>query len=392
MRVLVWQELFWPYIGGVEVLATKLFGALRQRGWEFVVVTRQDSSDLPAQADYQGISVYRYPFPWNAFANGNIDELLQIRHQIARLMREFSPHLVHLNSFGPSFFFYHNIRYANSVPLVVSLHTTPLSDPGASLTVDGLFRKTLHSATWVTSVSEAVLRQARQLVPEISSHSSVVNNGFDTQAEPAPLPFDPPCLLCLGRLNAVKGFDLAIAALTSIKKHFPSVRLIIAGDGPERRALEEQVAHEKLSDSVEFLGWVPPEQVSKLLNRATAVLMPSHREGLPSAAIEAALMARPVVATRVGGVPEVVVDQETGLLVDPGDWRSLASAIEFLLAKPEAATQFGQAARQRIQRLFSFGRYIDDYDALYRKLITVDTTKPALYPSGITPRKWRPLE
>ena len=375
MRVLVWQELFWPYIGGIEVLATKLFAALRQRGWEFVVVTRQDCPDLPARADYQGISVRRYPFPWNAFANGNIDQLLQIRQQITCLMREFNPDLVHLNSFGPSFFFYHNIPRARLVPLVVTLHTTPRSViPGTSLTSDSLFRKTLDHAAWVTCVSGAVLRQARQIAPEISSHSSVIYNGFGTQDAPVPLPFDPPCLLCVGRLIPEKGFDLAIAALASIRESFPRVRLIFAGDGPERRALEERVTHEKLSDLVEFLGWVPPEQVSKLLNRATAVLMPSHREGLPSVAIEAALMARPVVATRIGGISEVIVDQETGLLVDPGDWRSLAGAIEFLLVKPEAATQFGQAARKRIQRLFSFERYIDDYDALYRKLITIHKT------------------
>lgn len=374
MRILVWQELFWPYIGGIEVLATKLLAALRQRGWEFVVVTRQDSPDLPTQAEYQGIPVYRYPFPWNAFADGNIDQLLQIRHQITCRMREFNPHLVHLNSFGPSFFFYHNIPQPRLVPLAVTLHTTPKSViPGASLTPGGLFQKTLRRAAWVTCVSEAVLRQARELAPGISSHSSVVYNGFDAQAEPAPLPFDPPCLLCLGRLIPEKGFDLAIAALASMRESFPRARLIIAGDGPERRALEEQVAHEKLSRSVEFLGWVPPEEVSKLINRATAVLMPSHREGLPSAAIEAALMGRPIVATQLGGIPEVVVHEKTGLLVSEGDGGALARAILFLLHNPRVAKSFGGAARMRAQELFSFSRYVDSYDELYRKMVG---TKP----------------
>jgi glycosyltransferase involved in cell wall biosynthesis len=373
MRVLVWQELFWPCIGGIEVLATRLFATLRQRGWEVVAVTRQDSPDLPARSDYGDISVRRYPFPWNAFANGNIDQLLQIRHQIACLMREFNPDLVHLNSFGPSFFFYHNIPRARSAPLVVTLHTTPRSViPGTSLTPEGLFRKTLHQAAWVTCVSEAVLRQARQIAPEISSHSSVVYNGFDIQDAPAPLPFDPPCLLCVGRLIPEKRFDLAIAALASIRETFPRVCLIIAGDGPERRALQEQVTREKLSESVEFLGWVPPAQVSKLLNRTTAVLMPSHREGLPSVAIEAALMARPIVATQVGGLPEVVIHKTTGLLVSEGDREQLVRAILFLLHNPCIAETFGDAARVRAQELFSFRRYVDSYEDLYRKMISAN--------------------
>jgi glycosyltransferase involved in cell wall biosynthesis len=80
----------------------------------------------------------------------------------------------------------------------------------------------------------------------------------------------------------------------------------------------------------------------------------------------------------VGGVPEIVVEQQTGLLVDPGDWRALAEAIEFLLAQPQAATQFGQAARRRIQTFFSFERYIDAYDALYTKLITGDSTATSI--------------
>jgi glycogen synthase len=91
-------------------------------------------------------------------------------------------------------------------------------------------------------------------------------------------------------------------------------------------------------------------------------------------ALEAGIMARPVVASRVGGIPEIVVEQETGLLVDPGDWRVLADRIEFLLAHPKAAIQFGEAARRRIQTVFSFERYIDAYDALYARLITGDST------------------
>jgi len=87
-------------------------------------------------------------------------------------------------------------------------------------------------------------------------------------------------------------------------------------------------------------------------------------------ALEAALMARPVVATRVGGLLEVVVHQQTGLLVEQEDSHGLAEAIASLLDHPETATEMGQAARQRAQKVFSWKQCVDAYDALYQKLIT----------------------
>jgi glycogen(starch) synthase len=182
------------------------------------------------------------------------------------------------------------------------------------------------------------------------------------------LPFHPPQLLCLGRLSQEKGFDVAVKAFASLIDRFPNVRLRIAGDGPMRLALEDQAVQLKISHSVDFVGWVPPEKVPALLNESTAVIMPSHREGLPSVAVEAALMGRPVVATRVGGLPEIVAHQKTGLLVDDATPEAFAAAIRLLLQQPQTATAFGHAARRRAQKLFSFERYVNAYDELYRKI------------------------
>jgi glycogen synthase len=374
MRILIWQELFWPHVGGIEVLAIKLILALQQRGYEIIVVTRQDSLDLPKEATYQGIPVYRYPF-WSDLTSGKLDQVVARRSQIAKLKRAFAPDLVHINSFGPSVLFHYDTTNAYPTPVLLTLHTAYQPINAQSLGQDGLFRKTLRAANWVTCVSNAVFAHWRQLVPEIAAYSSVVYNGLVPPAlSPEPLPTDPPRLLCLGRLHPDKCFDLALKAFASVRDRFPRAHLVIAGDGDERPVLERQVADMGL-DNVEFVGWVAPGKIFELMSAATIVIVPSRYEGLPTVALEAGMMARPVVATRVGGVPEIVVDQETGLLVDPGDWRALAAAIEFLLARPESATEFGQAARRRIQRLFNFERYIDGYDALYRKLVTGDTTE-----------------
>jgi glycogen(starch) synthase len=156
------------------------------------------------------------------------------------------------------------------------------------------------------------------LVPTIAVRSSVIHNGLEIPVlAPTPLQFDSPRLLCLGRLSREKGFDLALAAVKILKQEFPEIRLVLAGDGPMRTDLEQRAREFGIRDHVDFLGWVAPGDVPSLINTVTVVLMPSRQESLPLAALEAALMARPLVAARVGGLPEVVIDEATGLLVEP---------------------------------------------------------------------------
>jgi glycogen(starch) synthase len=339
-----------------------LLPALSERGYELVVVTSQSSPDLPDNARYKGVPVYRFPF-WKA--DKNIDELMKIRQRIISLKRAFAPDLIHRNAVSGGDFFLLTTAHAHPAPLLVTLHGAWPNQ------ADTLVRRTLRAADWVVGVSAAILEQGRQLEPEIIPRSSIICNALDEPALlPEPLPIQAPRLLCLGRLAAVKGFDLALLALTSIVDRFPSVRLIVAGDGPERTKLREQVVKFGLSEIVQFIGWVAPDVVPALMNTATVVVMPSRWESLPLVALEGALMARPVVGTRVGGLPEVVLHQQTGLLVEEEDSQALAEAIAFLLQHPETATRMGQAARSRVLDIFSLQRHVDAYEALYRKLVT----------------------
>jgi glycosyltransferase involved in cell wall biosynthesis len=109
--------------------------------------------------------------------------------------------------------------------------------------------------------------------------------------------------------------------------------------------------------------------VMSLINTATVVILPSRREGLPNTAIQAAMMGRPIVATNVSGLPEVVLDQQTGLLVKKDDNSALAEAIAFLLDHPEVAIEMGRAARRRAKELFSWQNCVTSYNALYQRLI-----------------------
>jgi glycogen(starch) synthase len=363
-RVLVWQESFWPHIGGAEVFGANLLTALRECLHDILVVTRQDSPDLPLEDHYQGIPVHRFPFG-TAIINRNVDQLIAERHRLAKLKRVFAPDLVHIHGLGASMFFHFETTHVHTSRLLLTLNNELPHQEGS-----GLMGRALRSADWVTAKSAAVLAQAQLSTPEIETRSCVIHNGLKMPALlPEPLPTDAPRLLCLGRLAGQKGFDVAVTAFASTADRFPNARLIIAGDGPERSTLERQVARLGVADIVNFIGWVPPNKVFALINFSTMVLMPSRWEGLPSVVLQAAMMARPVVATRVSGLSEVVVHRETGLLVEPEDSNSLAESIAWLLDHPESATRMGQAARRRVQEVFSWEQCVSAYDDLWRRLI-----------------------
>jgi glycogen(starch) synthase len=271
---------------------------------------------------------------------------------------------VHINEVGPTDFFHQTTNHAHPAPTLVTLHGEwkPQSDP--------IVGRTLLAADWVAGCSAAVLERGRRLAPEIQPRSSVIYNGLDLPAlEPLPLPFDPPRILCLGRLAPEKGIDVALAAFTAILRRFPSARLIIAGDGPSRWELQRQASIQKIDHAVEWMGWIAPDRVPSVVNDSTLMLMPSRQDSMPLVALEAALMARPIVAARVGGLPEVVAHGETGLLVESENSHALAYAVTSLLSQPDLARGMGQSARTRAQNLFGWERHVNTYDALYRELI-----------------------
>jgi glycogen(starch) synthase len=370
MRLMVWSTSFWPHLSGVEVLATCWLTALRERGHDVRVVTLQDSPHLPADDVYHGIPVHRVPVR-QALASGNLDELSRLRAQVADLKRRFQPDLVHVYHAGPEILLHQETLAAHPVPVLVTLHQ---SYPDRIVRPETLHGNLLRSATWVTACSRAVLAHAQAQLPEIRPRSSVIPNSLPMPALPvASLPFDPPRLLCLGRVVAEKGFDLALGALARLAQRYPQLRLVVAGDGAARAELTRRAAELAISDRVDFIGWVPPGEVPALLNACTIVLVPSRHEPFGLVALQAAQMARPVVATAVGGLPEVVADQDTGLLIEPNNAAALAGAVGVLLENPDAAAAMGRAARSRAQDRFAWTRYVDAYDRLISRLVSGGT-------------------
>jgi glycogen(starch) synthase len=366
VRTLFLVQQFWPYVGGLEVWASRLLPALVERGHEISVVTGHAALRLPDRDRYKGMDVLRLPLR-AALESHDVRAIVAMRRAVADLKRAFAPELVHVNLTGPIASLHPLTAAASDAPALVTVHD-PLEGRGAER--ESVFGQVLRAAAWVTAGSRFVLDEARRTVPEIASRSSLVYQGVDASPlAPAPLPLDPPRLLCWGRLIDAKGFDVAIAGFARARLRFPRARLVVASDGPARTRLQQLARELGVADAVDFPGWMEFDRMPALLNSATLVLVPSRApEGFGLVALEAALMARPVIASRAGALPEVVADGETGLLVEPDDPAVLAAAITALLEHPETATAMGRAGRRRAQALFGLQRHVVAFDALYRRL------------------------
>jgi glycosyltransferase involved in cell wall biosynthesis len=205
---------------------------------------------------------------------------------------------------------------------------------------------TVRAADLVLAPSEATAAELRRdyRVGEVGVIPNVTGG---LKIAPAGEVEGPPgYLLFVGRLRIRKGVEVLLEALRELRREIPGAALRIAGDGEHRTALERAAA--ALGPAVAFLGNRDASQVRTLLRGAAALVVPSIYEGMPLVVLEAMEAGVPVVASAVSGIPEVVVDGETGWLVPPEEPEALARALREVLTDPEEARRRGEAGRRRV--------------------------------------------
>jgi glycosyltransferase involved in cell wall biosynthesis len=235
------------------------------------------------------------------------------------------------------------------------------------------FRLASMLADRVVCVSEDSLRlSATEGVP--ARRLAVVRNGIDTFRFAYTGPAAGGPVVMVGRLVAAKGADHLLRAAAAVVPTRPEFRLEIAGDGEARAGLEAMAAELGLSGHVQFHGTV--RDIPGLLSRASAVVLPSLSEGISLTLLEAMARGLPVIATRVGGNPEVVVDGVTGRLVPPADPAGLATALLELGTVSDHTRALGRAGRARVERLFDVRRMVDEYESLYLRVARQPPSTP----------------
>jgi len=196
-------------------------------------------------------------------------------------------------------------------------------------------------------------------------HQGINLERFDTLAKADPkLPaWDGPSVAMVANMQgAGKGHEDLIRAAARL----PRVRFLLCGDGGHRPRLQQLAAEMRVADRVLFLG--KRQDVPAIVARASALAHPSHAEGLPNAIMEAMAARRPVVATQVGGIPELVLDGHTGWLVPARDPDALATALGRVLADREQALAMGRAGRAHVEGHFTLHAMTQKHDALYEEL------------------------
>ena len=349
MRILVvnWLDRENPRSGGAETHLHETFGRLVERGHSVTALVSGWAGCLP-RTTLDGIDVHRagsrYSFSLDApryfrsvLASRPYDVVVEDLNKIpvfAPRWTEAPTMLLVHHLFGTTAF--------EAAPLPVALVTLLLER-----TIPRAYRGVPVVAVSESTRDDLVHRGLER------SCIDVVPNGIDVEHfTPGPWEdrYDEPTLLFLGRLNRYKRVDLVLAAVSRLASRGLPVRLLVAGAGHEREALEGLSSKLDVADRVRFLGFVSEERKLELLRRSWVHVLTSGKEGWGISNLEAAACATPTIASDAPGLRESVLDGETGLLVPHGDVDVLASTLASLLADPDLRASMGHRARLFAER------------------------------------------
>jgi glycosyltransferase involved in cell wall biosynthesis len=256
-------------------------------------------------------------------------------------------------------------RLAGCQAVVQQVHSRILENKGTSVQTIRF-----QNADAVIAVSKAVAECVR------ANSVEVIYAGIRVPDRPLPMRRKEKLILGVAaRLIALKGIHVVISAVAQLRAQGFNVALQIAGEGPCQASLLKQIRDLNMHDDIMILGWSP--EMSSLRENWDIAVAPSLEEGFGLAALEAMAIGRPVIASRVGGLPELVVHGATGLLTTPGDVNELAAAITQLYFERDLMISMGHAAWERARSQFSSDHMVSKMAALYERLLKPGVRIPA---------------
>ena len=362
--------------GGTERQVLMLGSALVARGHAVTVICINSAGDQAAAARDAGIRVVEADFP-GLQRSVLLHPFREIR-RLRALFQEAAPDVVHC-------FLYWG--YLIGVPIARSVGVPVVISSRRGLTAAcQRFRLLIPWERACDRLADAVVCNSVAVMEDAVRHTRlprrkalVIRNGVLLPAAQAPSRMRPPRVVILANLIGYKGHDVALAAFARVRASMPALeaRLQLAGAGPEEKPLRARARELGIDESVEFLGSVA--DVSALLADCAFTVLPSLTEGMPNAVLESLAHGRAVIASAVGGVPEIL-EHGGGVLVPPGDPEALADAMRALLVDPAMAARLGAEGRALVNALFGIERLVQETLRLYQGLL-----------SGNPPRESRTL-
>ena len=355
-----------PAAGGIRRHASLLLNSLDR---ERFFVTLFAPADFAADVDPPTTPHIRFDIPpkTNLFADRAV-----IHNLAQELDRNFD--LIHAHGIRAAWIAGH-AAFRLNIPFIFTAHNlVPRLNP---LARHGL-QFTSKLAVRILAVSNAVADSLQANGVE-GRKIAVVSNGIDVAPFDAPydrvalrarfgIAPDAPLIAAVGRLAPEKGFDVLIKAFPSVKRHLPDAQLLLVGDGPQMTALRHLAQNE---EAVHFTGYVP--NVVPIMQCADVAAIPSRQEGQGIVALEAAAASRPVVASRVGGLSETVMENATGLLVPAENSTALADALTALLQDAPRREAMGNVARERVEKFYAIAAMTAQTETIYKTAIMVRT-------------------
>jgi glycosyltransferase involved in cell wall biosynthesis len=356
-------------IAGAETHLLSLLPALRGLGIECGVVLLQDPRREPRalreRLEGMNLAVQTLPIRWH------IDPELPARLEALLRRSPFDilhAHLPHGEVYGEL-----ALRAFPAAKFVVSRHNDDRFRRW--LPLRWVFAPSLRRADRIIAISQSVRRFLIEVEKAPAEKIEVIPYGLDADAfarEADPGAFRreigaqaAPLIGFIGRMTAQKGVDVLLRAFVQVERLHPTAKLILAGDGPDRPALMHLAKSLGLRRAL-FLGW--RSDAASILADIDLLTVPSRWEGFGLVTLEAMAMAKPVAASKVSALPEIVVPGETGWLLAPGDAGELADAMMAVLSDPDRAAQMGRAGKERVRREFPVQRMASRTAELYRSL------------------------
>ena len=368
---------FPPEVGGIQAHLANLAPALLAQGHQVKIVTVRRESSQRVRDEYAGLEVLRVPqmkLPKLQTAQylGLSTALL-----IAQRIRGQAD-VVHYHTYWPDAFTAFVVN--KFVPTVYTAHESRFLIMAEQAKFQRRLRLALQPFQAVIAPSTELLTVARQF--GVSADKSVfIPNAVDankfspevargTVRTRYRIPSKHTLILCPRRLVPKNGVEFLIESLTFIRPRHKEVSVLIVGDGPEREKLLGRARELGLQDSVIFAGSQSNDELPAFYADADIVAIPSLMEATSIAGLEAMASARALVATRVGGLPEIIDDGVTGLLAPPRDPEALSAAIIRLIENSDLRRQLGQAARARVEREFTWEHVARETTRAYERAIT----------------------
>ncbi|MFA6305785.1 MAG: glycosyltransferase family 4 protein [Candidatus Gracilibacteria bacterium] len=372
-RILLYTDT--PLAGGAEIQMFLLAKFLDKEKFTPIIAMSNNKplDKLVENFDKEGIKVIRI----NAKNKHNPVHYFSLK----RIIAEEKIDILHLNLWNPA-----SCRYgflagkSAKTPMIVTEH-----DPFEITGIKNTFKKYgLKNISKIVSVSEENKKLLQKLFPPHKNKIEVIQNGIDidwwqsqvlrfTESDKHEIKTeifgaqdDTLIIISVAELHERKGLKYLIEATKSLSEKYPNIKTVIVGEGPDRKNLERLIKDLKLENHVILLG--RRKEIPKLLKSSNIFVLPSRREAFGLVNLEAMITPLPVIASRTGGIPEIIKDGETGILVEPENEKELAQALEKLITNEALREKMAKNGFLRLKENFSAKKMAEKYEKLYTEL------------------------